>query len=98
MVSIGRGFQDAVLKPGFHLVRQFADELADVGFELAAKARIVHRFSEYRLKLGQGINSVQSRCGGGREGADLETFNPCGFMPERQRRRSGLGDELLAGR
>jgi hypothetical protein len=97
MVSIGRGFQDAVLKRGFHLVRQFADEFADIGVELAAKARIVHRLSDNRLKLGQDIHSAQSRCGGGREGADNETFNPCRFMSERQRRGAGLGDELLAG-
>jgi hypothetical protein len=80
MVSIGCGFKDAILKPGFHLVRQFADEFADVGVELAAKVRILHRFSENRLKLGQGIHSVQSRCGGGLEGADHETFNPCCFI------------------
>ena len=95
MVSISRGFQDAILKPGFHFVRQFADELTDVDVELASKAWIVHRFSKNHLKLCQGIHSVQSRCGSGREGTDHETFNPRRFRSERQRRRAGLGDELL---
>src|SRR2546428_12727058 len=95
MVTVGRSFQDAVLKPRLQLVRQFADELADVGVELAAKARIVRRFSGDRLKLGQGIRCLQSRCGCHREGADYETLDPCSFVPERQRRRAGLGDELL---
>ncbi len=87
------GFQPRILRIRTNIVRQFPDEIAEIGRELRPQTGIAACIANHALQIAQCI--LAQRCGFKAVRSDDETFDPCRLFAQPKSRGPGLGKEVI---